>query len=502
MPLYSSSQDGGRFPDPSRLGGSGPGHWQRWLARAPRAGRPTPSRFPELPGPRHARSRRRGAATLLGELAELDGERARRHLPLAVLHRCGCAWRTSSAAPGRPRRARRAALARAAGLPELEPFFPVDRQTREDVAGAAGQTRLVCSDDDPYCPEGAARAVRRAAGPARRPAPRPPATSTSDAGFGPWPAMEAWAQGRRTASRRSARRSPAARRRSACPAPPGRAAISQRAPTARRRTRSRTARPRGARPARAVSIASSSATGMISSSTSRLSTGGTKPAPMPWILCGPGGRPDSTAELAGSTATTRSSGLRSFRNSPTPVIVPPVPTPATKTSTRPSSASRSPGRSCAGGPRGWPGWRTGRAGRRRARAAIARAACDRLVHAAHRLGDLHLRAVEAQQALALAAHALRQREDAGRSPSPRRRTPARCRCCRWSPRRSWCGPARSGPSRSAASIIATPMRSLTAAARVERSRACRTARTPVGREPRQLHHRRAADVVGDVRRDP
>ena len=36
---------------------------------------------------------------------------------------------------------------------------------------------------------------------------------------------------------------------------------------------------------------------------------------------------------------------------------------------------------------------------------------DGLVHAAHRLGDVHLGAVEAQQPLALAAHALRERED-------------------------------------------------------------------------------------------
>ena len=54
------------------------------------------------------------------------------------------------------------------------------------------------------------------------------------------------------------------------------------------------------------------------------------PAPMPWILCGPGGIPESTAEVAGSTATTCVLGLRSFSTSPTPVIVPPVPTPATR----------------------------------------------------------------------------------------------------------------------------------------------------------------------------
>ena len=55
-----------------------------------------------------------------------------------------------------------------------------------------------------------------------------------------------------------------------------------------------------------------------------------KPAPMPWILCGPGRPPDSTGEVSGSTAITCTSGLRSFRNEPAPVIVPPVPTPATR----------------------------------------------------------------------------------------------------------------------------------------------------------------------------
>jgi hypothetical protein len=64
---------------------------------------------------------------------------------------------------------------------------------------------------------------------------------------------------------------------------------------------------------RAVSSASSSSTGTISSSSERSSTGGTNPAPMPWILCGPGRPPESTAEEAGSTAITFSAGLRSFR---------------------------------------------------------------------------------------------------------------------------------------------------------------------------------------------
>ena len=48
---------------------------------------------------------------------------------------------------------------------------------------------------------------------------------------------------------------------------------------------------------------------------------------------------ESTAEEAGSTATILTAGFFDFRYSPTPVMVPPVPTPATKTSTLPSVSS-------------------------------------------------------------------------------------------------------------------------------------------------------------------
>src|SRR5437899_3270114 len=50
--------------------------------------------------------------------------------------------------------------------------------------------------------------------------------------------------------------------------------------------------------------------------------------------------PLSTAERVGSTATMRTLGRRSFKYSPTPVMVPPVPTPATNASTFPSVAAR------------------------------------------------------------------------------------------------------------------------------------------------------------------
>ena len=70
-----------------------------------------------------------------------------------------------------------------------------------------------------------------------------------------------------------------------------------------------------------------------------LRTPGTKPAPMPWILCGPGWPPASTGVMTGFRLDgdrLEADGLRCLITSPTPVIVPPVPTPATRMSTWPS----------------------------------------------------------------------------------------------------------------------------------------------------------------------
>ena len=67
---------------------------------------------------------------------------------------------------------------------------------------------------------------------------------------------------------------------------------------------------------------------------------GTKPAPMPWILWGPASPPERIGLSSGSTATIFTCGARCFRTRPTPVRVPPVPTPATKTSRWPSVSAQ------------------------------------------------------------------------------------------------------------------------------------------------------------------
>ena len=54
---------------------------------------------------------------------------------------------------------------------------------------------------------------------------------------------------------------------------------------------------------RAVAKVSTSLTAMTSSTTARSSSSARKPTPMPGMRCSPGALPDSTAALAGSTAT-------------------------------------------------------------------------------------------------------------------------------------------------------------------------------------------------------
>ena len=57
-----------------------------------------------------------------------------------------------------------------------------------------------------------------------------------------------------------------------------------------------------------------------------------KPAPIPCIECVPGSPPLITAESSGSTAIIFIFLFFSFRYLPTPLMVPPVPTPAKKKS--------------------------------------------------------------------------------------------------------------------------------------------------------------------------
>jgi uncharacterized protein len=159
--------------------GSGSGHWQHWLVgRLMEAGAHVA--FPRLPNPE--------APDLHAWLYALDAELdALPTDPVVVCHSLGCLlWLHHRAAGGR-RSARLLLVAppsRTGAPSALAPFFPVPlRHLR--------RARLVCSDDDPYCPEGAVRVYGNRLG---LPADVIPGGGhlNPDAGFGPWPSVEDW----------------------------------------------------------------------------------------------------------------------------------------------------------------------------------------------------------------------------------------------------------------------------------------------------------------------
>ena len=167
--------------------GSGPGHWQTWLAsRLVAAGESV--RYPELPDP-DAPDVSDWAATLHAELAAMSGERT------VVCHSLACLlW------------AREAAQIDAAGavdrvllvappcpvtpLPGVRALYPTALDP-EAMAASAREARVVGSDRDPYCPAGPGRSF---AAPLRLPLDVLPGAGhiNTEAGFGPWPAVEAW----------------------------------------------------------------------------------------------------------------------------------------------------------------------------------------------------------------------------------------------------------------------------------------------------------------------
>jgi uncharacterized protein len=167
--------------------GSGDGHWQRWLAaELEEAGADV--RFPDLP-----RCERpcpdRWAAVLHAQLAGLgDGAHT------VVCHSLGCVlWLREAPRVRRPvdRVLLVAPPTPACGVHELEAFYP----DAPAVAAAARETRLVCSDDDPYAPDGAAA---RWGAPLGLPVDLLPGQGhlNVDAGYGPWPEVLDWVLGR------------------------------------------------------------------------------------------------------------------------------------------------------------------------------------------------------------------------------------------------------------------------------------------------------------------
>jgi uncharacterized protein len=169
--------------------GSGPGHWQTWLAdRLARAGERVA--YPELPEP-DAPELPAWRSALEAELRALPDE------PIVVCHSLSCIlWLHHTAAAVREGgRAERVLLvappSASAGVRAILPMFPVPVDPAAVASAAAGETRLVCARD-PYCPEGADVLYGRPLGVPVDRLPDEAGHINVEAGYGPWPAVEAW----------------------------------------------------------------------------------------------------------------------------------------------------------------------------------------------------------------------------------------------------------------------------------------------------------------------
>jgi serine hydrolase len=174
------------------LEGSGPEHWQTWVAGRLRE-RGLEVAYPPLPDADNPRLDR--------WLGALDDELAR--LPAAettvLCHSLGSLLWLHHAARRPAAKVARALLVSPPQPDEDDPQSPGFRPVpldREGVAAAAAETRLVCSTDDPWCPPATSRRIGEAIG-----APidwlENAGHVNAAAGYGPWPALEAWALGDR-----------------------------------------------------------------------------------------------------------------------------------------------------------------------------------------------------------------------------------------------------------------------------------------------------------------
>lgn len=172
--------------------GSGPGHWQRWLAGELRTACQHVA-FPDLPECELPCPDRWGATlhTELARLAALDGGER-----VVCAHSLGCVlWLREAGRLDPAHRVDRVAPVAppcpGAKVPKLAGFYPT-RADAEAVRAAAGHTRLVCADDDPYCPGPGAR--HHWGGPLGLAVDLLPGCGhlNPEAGFGAWPAMRDW----------------------------------------------------------------------------------------------------------------------------------------------------------------------------------------------------------------------------------------------------------------------------------------------------------------------
>src|SRR4051812_23336540 len=130
------------------------GHWQRWLTESLRASGEQVL-YPQLPDP-DMPSLATWTAVLRDELAMLgDGER------VVICHSLGCLlWLRPAEPAAAEHRVDRVLLVCPPGPstlpPELAPFHAAPFDGAAVRASARARVELVCTDADPWCPEGAA----------------------------------------------------------------------------------------------------------------------------------------------------------------------------------------------------------------------------------------------------------------------------------------------------------------------------------------------------------
>lgn len=173
------------------LDGSGPEHWQTWLAGRLRE-RGLVVAYPTLPE-RSAPHVEQWLEALDDALAALDDEAT------VLCHSLACLLWLHHAARGPARRVSRALLVAPTQPDEEDPpsvgFRPAPLDA-EGIAAAAGATLLVCSTDDPYCPPSTSRRIASQIG-VDIDWVENGGHLNAAAGLGPWPELERWALGER-----------------------------------------------------------------------------------------------------------------------------------------------------------------------------------------------------------------------------------------------------------------------------------------------------------------
>jgi predicted alpha/beta hydrolase family esterase len=168
-------------------GGSGPEHWQTWLAeRLRRAGESVS--YPVLPEPDDPRLDK-WLTVLRTELGAMSGRRVVICHSLAALlwlhyaqrGDAGVADRLLLVAPPGP----------SANNPQVATFFPAPLAAAA-LRRSAGEIMLVCSANDPFCPERAERLYGAPLAIEARVLPSAAGHINVAAGYGPWPWVERW----------------------------------------------------------------------------------------------------------------------------------------------------------------------------------------------------------------------------------------------------------------------------------------------------------------------